>query len=199
MSKLCSIWTEPLTNLARFNPRGITVDISTSLQLAFQGSPCGLMVSGCCAPKYHETCTRHIKQTRDHPRHLAGALGEPAPSRKNSAVGWPQLGVATRVSRTQSAMVQPRHENPAFMIARTLQPGKFMSGRHWLTHKMHHWFFAGLTISLCFSGLLYALFTIFFWHFRYATIIIHVNFCRLFLKYYSKKNCFYRFCFWTDY
>ena len=57
---------------------------------------------------------------------LAGPR-ERSPSRKNVAVGQPQLGAAIRVSVSESAMETPRHRGPAFVITRASQPGKFMS------------------------------------------------------------------------
>ena len=55
---------------------------------------------------------------------LAGPR-ERSPSRKNVAVGEPQLGAAIQVSVSESAMDTPRRRGPAFVIARAPQPGKF--------------------------------------------------------------------------
>lgn len=57
---------------------------------------------------------------------LAGPR-ERSPSHKNVAVGQPQLGAAIQVSFSESAMEKPRRRGPAFVIARSSQPGKFMS------------------------------------------------------------------------
>ena len=53
---------------------------------------------------------------------------ERSPTRKNVAVGQPQLGAAIQVSASESAMDAPRHRGPALLIARASQPGKFKGG-----------------------------------------------------------------------
>lgn len=61
--------------------------------------------------------------------HVQVGPRERSPSRKNVAVGQPQLGAALQVSASESAMDAPRHRVPVFLITRDPQPGKFMSFR----------------------------------------------------------------------
>jgi len=87
------------------------------------------------APALHAACERACPSGRACSHHCAfdGILSrltgprERSPSRKNVAVGQPQLGAAIRVSVSESAMGTPRHRGPAFVITRASQPGKFMS------------------------------------------------------------------------